>query len=91
MLSEKAGASVELRQALLVNPRTERVAHALHEAVMMSVREQRRRMRQMRSTIGAWDARTWSATILNSVINASVQALAPTATTFGAFLRDAVL
>jgi trehalose 6-phosphate synthase len=68
VLSTRAGASRELRQALLVDPcKIEQVARALGNAIDMPSQEQRRRMRLLRHVVSGWTAGHWSAAILNDV------------------------
>lgn len=61
MLSEFAGASQELKRALLVNPfDIDGVASVLETALNMSETEQRRRMAAIRRTIKANDVYDWA-------------------------------
>ncbi len=65
VLSEMAGASKELHEALVVNPnsRTE-VADALRRALEMPEAEQVRRNRLMRSRLEQYDVRRWASHFL---------------------------
>jgi trehalose 6-phosphate synthase/phosphatase len=60
VLSEFAGAAVELGDALLVNPYDlDGTARALHRALMMPVAERRSRMAALRAAVRASDVREW--------------------------------
>jgi trehalose 6-phosphate synthase len=68
ILSEFAGASDELRQALLINPHDiEGVKEAILQAIAMPRREQVRRMRALRKRVIANDVRRWSASFLDAL------------------------
>lgn len=70
VLSAFAGASYELRDALIVNPYDmEQVARSLALAVDMPSLQQRYRMRRLRRVVAAADAKTWAARILADVNN----------------------
>ncbi len=61
ILSEFAGAAEQLRQALIVNPHdVDNVAATLAEALRMSEKEQRRRMRALRRVVEATDVFDWA-------------------------------
>jgi trehalose 6-phosphate synthase/phosphatase len=61
ILSETAGASGELKDALLVNPRQpEEVATALHKALTMRRRELRRRLKTMRRQLSGNTVQEWA-------------------------------
>ena len=65
VLSEFAGATRELRDALVVNPYDARVVGAaLHRAVCMPVHEQRERMAAMRAVVARDNAFRWAARML---------------------------
>ncbi|UPK66880.1 bifunctional alpha,alpha-trehalose-phosphate synthase (UDP-forming)/trehalose-phosphatase [Chitinophaga filiformis] len=60
ILSEMAGASKELIDALIVNPNNiGAIARALHEALNMPEAEQQRRMKQMRQVVGKFNISHW--------------------------------
>ncbi|SHN18199.1 bifunctional alpha,alpha-trehalose-phosphate synthase (UDP-forming)/trehalose-phosphatase [Chitinophaga sp. CF418] len=60
ILSEMAGASKELIDALIVNPNNiGAIARALHEALNMPEREQQRRMKQMRQVVAKFNIAHW--------------------------------
>lgn len=60
ILSEMAGASKELFDALIINPNnSEEVADAIYEALTMSQEEQRRRMVQLQNTVSTFDIHLW--------------------------------
>ena len=70
VLSAFAGASYELRDALIVNPYdVEQVARSLAAAVDMPALQQRYRMRRLRRVVAAADARSWATRILKDVNN----------------------
>lgn len=60
ILSEMAGASKELIDALIVNPNNiGAIARALHEALNMPESEQQRRMKQMRQVVSKFNIAHW--------------------------------
>lgn len=60
ILSEMAGASKELIDALIVNPNNiGAIARSLHEALNMPVQEQYRRMKQMRQVVAKFNISHW--------------------------------
>ena len=68
VLSAFAGASHELRDALIVNPYDcEQVARTLAAAVEMPVLQQRYRMRRLRRVVAAWDAHMWATRLIDDV------------------------
>ncbi len=74
VLSEMAGSSKELLEALLVNPNsTTQIAHALHLAVTMSEAEQVERNRAMREHLQKYDARMWAARFLERLNEAAAR------------------
>jgi len=61
ILSEMAGASKELREALIVNPNdVKEVVDALDRAMTMSPEEQAMRIHAMQDRLRRYDARTWA-------------------------------
>src|SRR6266568_8312627 len=65
ILSEMAGASKEMREALIVNPNdVEDVVGAIHRALTMPLDEQAARIRAMQERLRRYDARTWAARFL---------------------------
>ncbi|MGA8040184.1 MAG: trehalose-6-phosphate synthase [Acidimicrobiia bacterium] len=61
ILSEFAGASERLGDALIVNPYDlDGLARALHHAVVMEPDEESRRMRRLRRAVGRWDVHSWA-------------------------------
>jgi len=65
LLSSFAGAARELTDALVVNPYdVDQSANALALALAMPAEEQGHRMRRMRATVQAWNARHWALGIL---------------------------
>ncbi|TQM63216.1 alpha,alpha-trehalose-phosphate synthase (UDP-forming) [Klugiella xanthotipulae] len=68
ILSEFAGASDELKQALLVNPHDiEGLKDTVMQAVTMSVSEQERRMRYLRKRVALHDVARWSRSFLSAL------------------------
>jgi trehalose 6-phosphate synthase len=69
VLSAFAGASHELRDAIIVNPYDrEQVARSLALAIDMPTLQQRCRMRRLRRVVAAADARMWATKILADVL-----------------------
>jgi trehalose-6-phosphate synthase len=65
VLSAFAGASHELRDALIVNPYDrEQSARSLAAAIEMPVLQQRFRMRRMRRAVASFDAHAWATRLL---------------------------
>lgn len=72
VLSEFAGASDDLRQALLINPHDiEGVKDAVVRAIEMPVAEKRRRMRALRKRVLENDVVKWSRGFLDELKNSS--------------------
>lgn len=72
VLSEFAGASDELREAILVNPYDiDGTAAAIHQALTMDGPERRRRMRALRATVFGHDVHRWATTFLDRLAAAS--------------------
>jgi trehalose 6-phosphate synthase len=71
VLSEFAGASDELKQALLVNPHDiEGLKHAILSAVSMPRQERRQRMRSLRRRVLDHDVERWSRDFLTALAEA---------------------
>jgi trehalose 6-phosphate synthase/phosphatase len=84
VLSELAGASAELREALLVNPfDVEATAATLRRALEMSAVEQQARMAALRATVEAGDVHAWADRFL-----ADISAAATTAASAGPRVED---
>jgi trehalose-phosphatase len=79
VLSEFAGASIELPQAFLVNPHDiDGLKAAIMQAVQVSPQEAARRLRAMRRRVFEYDVTRWATTFLNAVAQqASGRAEAP--------------
>ncbi len=74
ILSEMAGASKELVEAIIVNPNSpEDVAEALHEALLMPEADRRRRNQGMRQRLRRYDIHSWTRSFLDrlSVVRAA--------------------
>ncbi len=68
ILSEMAGASREMAEAILINPNHwEEIAEALHQALSLSPEEQRRRSEPIRERLRAYDSRCWAQHFMNSL------------------------
>jgi trehalose 6-phosphate synthase len=68
VLSEFAGAAIELKDAVLVNPHdTDGVKNALHTALTMNPAEARRRMRAMRRQVLTHDVDRWARNFLDAL------------------------
>jgi len=84
VLSEFAGASAELAEAVTVNPYDiDRVASSIKDALVMPQYERRSRMRAMRNRIRAADSHHWARTFLEALqstglrVPASISVSAP--------------
>lgn len=67
ILSEMAGASVEMTDALLINPNdTEQIEKAICRALEMPEEEQRRRMQRMQAVISVQTVDKWAADFMKS-------------------------
>ena len=65
VLSDRTGAALQLRDALLINPwSTESSAHGIAQALTMPDEEQRNRMRALRRIVAAADAGWWARRLL---------------------------
>lgn len=72
ILSQFAGASRELREALIVNPYdVEYVGDTIKQALEMSASEQTRRMRKLRATVDNYNVFRWSAELLRTLTTIS--------------------
>ncbi|HYH31864.1 MAG TPA: trehalose-6-phosphate synthase [Pseudonocardia sp.] len=68
VLSEFAGAAIELKDAVLVNPHdTDGVKNALHSALTLAPDEGRRRMRTLRRQVLGHDVDRWARSFLNTL------------------------
>jgi trehalose 6-phosphate synthase len=68
VLSEFAGAAIELKDAVLVNPHdTDGVKDALHTALTMDPAEAKRRMRAMRRQVLTHDVDRWARSFLDAL------------------------
>jgi trehalose 6-phosphate synthase len=68
VLSEFAGAAIELKDAVLVNPHdTDGVKDALHTALTMEPAEAKRRMRAMRRQVLTHDVDRWARSFLDAL------------------------
>jgi trehalose 6-phosphate synthase len=68
VLSEFAGASIELKDAILVNPHdTDDVKNALHTALTMDPEEGRRRMKALRRQVLGHDVDRWARSFLDAL------------------------
>jgi trehalose 6-phosphate synthase len=70
ILSQFAGASRELRDALIINPYNgEQTATAIYTALRMKKSEQTKRMRRMREIIKGYNIYRWSAELLRTMVD----------------------
>jgi trehalose 6-phosphate synthase len=68
VLSEFAGAAIELKDAVLVNPHdTDGVKNALHAALTMTPAEGRKRMKALRKQVLANDVDKWARSFLDAL------------------------
>ena len=75
VLSRRAGAARQLREALLVDPyEIDRSADALAEALRMPETEQARRMRQLRTNVSTYDSHWWAEQMLRDAADPAVSA-----------------
>ena len=69
ILSQFAGASRELRDALIINPYNgEQIAEAIHTALTMRRADQTKRMRRMRDILKSYNIYRWSAELLKTMV-----------------------
>lgn len=69
VLSQFAGASRELREALIINPYNgEQTAEAIHTALTMPKAEQQKRMTRMRNLLKSYNIYRWSAELLKTMV-----------------------
>ena len=70
ILSQFAGASRELKEAIIVNPyNTEQVADTIKSGLEMSEAEQKKRMKKLRRVIKNHNVYRWSAELLRTMAN----------------------
>ena len=68
VLSQFAGASRDLKGALLINPYSaEETSATLHAALLMSKTEQRQRMKMMRTSVSDYNIYRWSAELIKAL------------------------
>ncbi|HEU4579810.1 MAG TPA: bifunctional alpha,alpha-trehalose-phosphate synthase (UDP-forming)/trehalose-phosphatase [Polyangiaceae bacterium] len=68
ILSEMAGASREMAEAILINPNHwDEIAEALNQALSMSAEEQRLRNTPIRERLRAYDSRRWAVHFMSSL------------------------
>lgn len=69
ILSQFAGASKELRDALIINPYNgEQTGEAIHTALNMRKTEQTKRMKRMRDILKSYNIYRWSAELLKTMV-----------------------
>ncbi|OIP26258.1 MAG: bifunctional alpha,alpha-trehalose-phosphate synthase (UDP-forming)/trehalose-phosphatase [Dehalococcoidia bacterium CG2_30_46_19] len=70
ILSEMAGASSELVEAIIINPNNrEEIANALKEALEMSDEEQMRRIQSMQARLKRYDVSRWANEFIQNLIS----------------------
>ena len=75
MLSQFAGASRELGDAIIVNPYDiEQLAESIHRALEMDPEERRARMRRMRQFVREHNVYRWAGTLINDLADMRVDA-----------------
>lgn len=68
VLSEMAGAAIELTEAIMVNPNNSgEIAEALDKALIMPVREQKERLGKMQKTLRKYDVRKWAGDFIDEL------------------------
>jgi len=68
VLSEMAGAAIELTEAIMVNPNNSgEIAEALNRALLIPVREQKERLRKMQKTLRKYDVRKWAGDFIDEL------------------------
>ncbi len=73
ILSEMAGASKELNDAIIVNPNNiGDIMNAIVEAMLMPVEEQKRRMQIMRSLVSKFNVKRWVSNFLSRMDDAKL-------------------
>lgn len=74
ILSEMAGASIELSDALVVNPsNTEEIEEAILKALTMPVREQRRSLKNMQKIISEQTVQQWAQDFIKELKSVRIQ------------------
>ena len=92
ILSELAGAAIELNGALLINPNDAgEISSAIKLALEMDVNEQDTRLKQMQEQIKANDINHWAACMLGRLATVTKQRLANTARHIDPFERVKLL
>jgi trehalose 6-phosphate synthase len=70
VLSKFAGASRELKKALVINPYDiDELSQAIHTALQMNLVEQKYRMNRMRESVQSYNIYRWSAELLKTLVN----------------------
>lgn len=70
ILSQFAGSSKELKDALIINPYTgDEAAEAIYKALTMSTDEQTKRMKKLRNTVKNYNIYRWAAETLKTIIS----------------------
>jgi len=68
ILSEMAGASIELNEAIIINPTDiEETSDALNKALIMPDKEKEKRIRKMQERLSRYDVFTWTGDFFNQV------------------------
>ncbi len=70
ILSEMAGAAIELKDAIIINPNDiNQIAQALKQSMEMSETEKIRRIRRMQQVISAQNVNKWALNFINDLID----------------------
>jgi trehalose 6-phosphate synthase/phosphatase len=92
ILSEMAGASKELTDALIVNPNDiGAICRAIHQGLTMSPEEQSRRMKQMRQTVAKFNIHHWVRLFMAGLKETKLKQEAMRTKLIGAKTEDAII
>lgn len=68
IISEMAGAVKEMGEAIIINPNNEdEIADSIHQALTMSLEEQKRRMKYLQDRISRYDVFKWAGEFINGL------------------------
>lgn len=74
ILSEMAGAAVELTDAIQINPNdTEQIEHAICQALEMPEEDQRARLQRMQAILSVQTVNKWAADFINGLNTTCIQ------------------
>lgn len=76
ILSEMAGAAIELNEAIIINPNDiNQIEQSIYEALQMPCKEQIRRLHDMQKIIKKHNVKQWATTFIKELLNANKQNL----------------